>query len=207
MLLLESGMSAQLIPMQASFGTVHMLSCFDLWWLVQADLGRHFHSLLAFQSHTHCISNLTHFDCLPIPRCMAFSPACVQRSIVPAGIDRAPVTQHANLSDSSYVTFYCRATTSKNTKWNIDTRIVRSGNYSSGGYRFSEVIVEVRENGDLVHDMYLDVPTSVDYNGTEIQCVVVLDQFLFSQPPATLIVQGKSTINQLKSVPTTLSRL
>lgn len=111
---------------------------------------------------------------------------------MPVVFEVAPVTQHANLSDTNYATFYCRAVTAWDTSWVINTAIVDSRNYSKNGYTFSEVKVEVRQNGVLVHlvHMYLDVPTTAAYNGTEIQCAVALDGLHFSEP-ATLIIQGK----------------
>ena len=112
-----------------------------------------------------------------------------------AGIDVAPVTQRANLSESEYATFYCRATTSRNTKWSIHMNIYDSRNYTddSSGYRFREVTVEVQESGDVVHDMYLEVPTTVQNNGTSVKCWVFEDVQI-SSPPAMLIVQGKLSL-------------
>lgn len=105
-------------------------------------------------------------------------------------INIAPVTQRVNLSDTSHATFYCRATTSINTKWFINGAFFESKNYSLNAYLFSEVI-EVQGENNIVHDMYLEVPATVQNNLTRIQCVIIGHRPLTSQPPAMLIVQGK----------------
>ena len=102
-------------------------------------------------------------------------------------INIAPVTQHANLSRSGYAIFYCRATGS-NTLWNINEENFESGNRTMDGYIFSEVIVGVQADL-LVHDMFMEVPTTPEYNITVIKCVVFVDRPEFSAP-VQLIVQG-----------------
>lgn len=108
-----------------------------------------------------------------------------------AGIDIAPVTQHANLSESNYAKFHCRAT-GLNTRWNIHTQYFESRNYTEDGYVFSEVILPGVRGNIFVHDMYLEVPTTLKYNKTVIKCVVFVDRELVSEP-VLLIVQGKLT--------------
>ena len=53
------------------------------------------------------------------------------------------------------------------------------------------MIVEVLEGGIIqVHDMYLEILTTVENNETSIQCGAFVDTSQFSQP-VQLIVQGK----------------
>lgn len=105
------------------------------------------------------------------------------------GIDIAPTTQRANLSISDYASFYCRAT-GQNTFWIIDELTYSSGNTTENGYRLSEVILEVLEGGSIVHNMYLEILTTVENNETSVQCGAFFDTFQ-SSPPVQLIVQGK----------------
>ena len=108
------------------------------------------------------------------------------------GINVAPVTQRVNLSDSNHATFYCRAMTNINTKWFINGASFDSRNYSINAYLFSEVIE--REN---IHDMYLEVPASVQNNLTRIQCAVIIDHEVLVSQPAILIVQGKYSFHSV----------
>ena len=64
------------------------------------------------------------------------------------------------------------------------------------GYVFSEVTVGVQADL-LVHDMFLEVPTTPEYNITMIKCVVFVDRPEFSDP-VQLIVQGKCIMNITK---------
>ncbi len=56
--------------------------------------------------------------------------------------------------------------------------------------------MEIQESGNIVHDMYLEVPTTAEKNGTSVQCAVLVDVLQISEN-VTLIVQGKllTTIN------------
>ena len=99
------------------------------------------------------------------------------------------MTQHANLSNSDYATFYCRAT-GRNTLWNIHDRNYDSGNRTEDDYVFREVIVHQHANENIVHDMFLDIQTSLENNGTIVRCIAFVDTPSISGP-AELIVQGK----------------
>ena len=97
------------------------------------------------------------------------------------------MTQYADVSQSDYVRFYCRATGS-DARWNINEQNFDSTNYTMDGYIFSEVVV--RQADQLVHDMFLEVPRTPEYNNTVIRCVVFVDTLEISEP-ALLIVRGK----------------
>ena len=101
-----------------------------------------------------------------------------------AGINIAPVTQHANLD---YTTFFCRAT-GLNSCWFIQSSAYSSRNHTEDGYRFGEVIQF--ENWYVVHDMYLDVPTTIENNGTTVQCAVFVDTATVSEE-VKLIIYGE----------------
>ena len=105
-----------------------------------------------------------------------------------AGIDIAPRTQHANISDSA--TFYCRAK-GANTRWIIESLNYRTENHTEGmGYVFGEIIVGEEDQGVRVHDLYLEIPATVENNGTQIQCLAY-DALRSVSDPVFLIVQGK----------------
>ena len=104
-----------------------------------------------------------------------------------SAIDIAPETQYANLSSTDYATFYCR-TTGLNANWYINGILYSSHNHSENNYLFHEV-TERLDDGDTIHDIYLRIRTTAEYNQTAVVCSVFINFVLFSDP-VTLVIQG-----------------
>ncbi len=86
--------------------------------------------------------------------------------------------------------FYCK-TIGHNARWLVDGRTYDPENRTEDGLSFMELITPDLDGfDDNIYDIYLQIPSSLDRNSTEIRCLSVRDQLVVSEL-VKLIIMGE----------------
>ncbi len=106
----------------------------------------------------------------------------------PIEILTAPETQRVAIN-SGMAEFYCRAM-GHNARWLVDGSSYDPQNATIDGLKFTEFITydpdKIIDNN--IYDIYMQVPSSLDRNSTEIRCLSVRDQPAVSELVKLIII-------------------
>ena len=121
-------------------------------------------------------------------------------SLLFAEILIAPQTQHALLNAEERATFFCQAT-GANVYWSINGETVFAegdAKHINQGWIFTEdVNHNVQRQSENVHNLTMEIPTTLANNNTRVQCVGVIHDPAFSDP-AYLIVKSESLVGDVR---------
>ena len=104
----------------------------------------------------------------------------------------APQTQHLLLNVDRTATFFCQAV-GIDAFWSInDATVLAHGNSDliNKGWRFNETLVpDTAYERDNIHNLTLQIPSNIEFNGTKIRCISSVHDPAYSDP-VYLIIKG-----------------
>ena len=106
----------------------------------------------------------------------------------------APMEQYLLLIENQSAAFFCQAV-GVTSYWSVNgTTVERHGNYDlkARGVLFTSTEQHLT-NPVKLFNMTISLPSSIEFNNTEIRCVAVIHQAAVSQP-VSLVVNGMTLI-------------
>ena len=116
-----------------------------------------------------------------------------------AEITIAPQTQYLLQNVDQTATFFCQAV-GINSFWIIDSHTVPAdgnNNLTNKGWMFTEVVHEdTAFERDNIHNMTLQIPSRIEFNNTQVQCLATKQNADLSDP-VFLIIKGTCSCHWL----------